>query len=1096
MRTLFEMEQRRIKRSEFFHSEVKVCPQESVRDVIASHLAYYTLRVCQEAVWEAFRIFLDRIPSSSEYQKWVHTCQHESFSDLAVNFSNSQEHIDMVYRESELPNVVPEEAVHQVIEFSITLMDSGYQEILKDTDSPQYHDLSRHLQEQMQHAFEGIPGYIDVQVLKISSVYVSIRCFYLLRVGRISVAYTVVFEVVAANIAEERSDTVVSFAGGSMKDMIVKSLREKASLLDLNSLTFDTGKKPTTTLMSVTKVFEDIITESSNQDSRKDLSSATHGTNVSFSLYPDDNALDSTMASTFDPTIAMKPTMDPENKAVIIHTLETVQGEISELITDFLPAPPVDGAPSEGDSKTILTTDGDNNLTPSASDNLSLAPSDELVGTTMNPSPDSDFNIKTIPDDVILNPVTTTHILFTTATTVTLKTKEPKLPVTTDSSITLQPSTEPNDFLPYVTDSNEIPEVPQPENPGMAEKSEVVLTEREGNIRYEVDIFTVEPVEVTEPEDNTVNSNDQVLVPAEVTVATEFLVKYNTLQPVLVEPEEDKTAKSSNQNVEEQKKEVVVKEPDKEENMQHKTKEEVEDAVEVTDPTGATEVQQIKVPQLEVPHIIEPKEVDGDVVELQRDAHGSELEKINTEEPDLGMATEVPKPTEHPVEMIKIEPPIISVTVYPVEHNDYEETQNLPFWPGVTAQPEFDISKPEPKFIEEATEIPFIVLEGKTVEPEVTVADVRSTISTATDSLPEMITAPDSKEDKDFLSEEPEISHTDNETDQVHVDTEETVSQPADTLAGLPSLTTLTEDSGLLEAVFTDESVLASTPVKEEYDSPIEKTQSPVTQGTIPAELDNVHIVETEEPINLKDLDVVSTETIDWLSYDVRYSFPDEERPLITTRAPSLKYMTTPSMTTASNSKELVVFFSLRVTNMMFSEDLFNKSSSEYRSLENRFIELLLPYLQSNLTGFKQFEILNFRNGSVVVNSKVKFGKSVPYNVTQAVQCVLEEFCDAAALRLDIKIDSHSLDIEPADEADPCKFLACNEFSKCTVNLWTKEAQCLCDPGYVTLDGSPCQSLCVVQPDFCLNGGECEIVPGHGAACREREQTTIPGLTS
>lgn len=38
------MEQRRIKRSEFFHSEVKVCPQESVRDVIASHQAYYTLR--------------------------------------------------------------------------------------------------------------------------------------------------------------------------------------------------------------------------------------------------------------------------------------------------------------------------------------------------------------------------------------------------------------------------------------------------------------------------------------------------------------------------------------------------------------------------------------------------------------------------------------------------------------------------------------------------------------------------------------------------------------------------------------------------------------------------------------------------------------------------------------------------------------------------------------------------------------------------------------------------------------------------------------------------------------------------------------------
>lgn len=481
--------------------------------------------------------------------------------------------------------------------------------------------------------------------------------------------------------------------------------------------------------------------QSSNQDSHKDLSSPTLETKVSFSLYRDDNALDSTMASTFAPTIAMKPTMEPENKAVIIHTLETVQGEISELITEYLPAPPVKGAPSEGDSKTILTTDGDNNLTPSASDNLSLAPSDELVGTTLNPSPDSDFNIKTIPD--IFKPVTTTHILFTTATTVTLKTEEPKLPVTTDSSITLQPSTEPNDFLPHVTDSNEIPEVPQPENPGMAENSEVVMTEPEDEFTSEVDKFTVKPVEVTKPAENTVNSNDQVTGPAEVTVATEFLVEYNTLQPVLLEPEEDKTVKSSKQNVEEQKKEVVVKEPDNEENMQHKTKEEVEDAVEVTDPKGATEVQQIEVPHIEVPHLIEPKEVDGDIVELQRDAHGSELEKINTEETDLGMATEVPKSTEHPVERIKFEPPIISVT----------DT-----YPG--GQPELDIIKPEPEFIEEAPEIPFIVPEGKTVEPEVTVADVQSTISTSTDSLPEMITGPDSKEDKDFLIEEPEISHT------------------------------------------------------------------------------------------------------------------------------------------------------------------------------------------------------------------------------------------------------------------------------------------------------------------------------------------------
>lgn len=39
--------------------------------------------------------------------------------------------------------------------------------------------------------------------------------------------------------------------------------------------------------------------------------------------------------------------------------------------------------------------------------------------------------------------------------------------------------------------------------------------------------------------------------------------------------------------------------------------------------------------------------------------------------------------------------------------------------------------------------------------------------------------------------------------------------------------------------------------------------------------------------------------------------------------------------------RALMVFFSLRVTNMIFSDDLFNKSSPEYKALEQRFIELV-----------------------------------------------------------------------------------------------------------------------------------------------------------
>lgn len=63
--------------------------------------------------------------------------------------------------------------------------------------------------------------------------------------------------------------------------------------------------------------------------------------------------------------------------------------------------------------------------------------------------------------------------------------------------------------------------------------------------------------------------------------------------------------------------------------------------------------------------------------------------------------------------------------------------------------------------------------------------------------------------------------------------------------------------------------------------------------------------------------------------------------PAGTTPAPGLKYVTTSSMTTAAKGKELVVFFSLRVTNMHFSDDLFNRSSSEYKALEQQFMQLV-----------------------------------------------------------------------------------------------------------------------------------------------------------
>ncbi|XP_053237292.1 interphotoreceptor matrix proteoglycan 1 isoform X4 [Podarcis raffonei] len=298
---------------------------------------------------------------------------------------------------------------------------------------------------------------------------------------------------------------------------------------------------------------------------------------------------------------------------------------------------------------------------------------------------------------------------------------------------------------------------------------------------------------------------------------------------------------------------------------------------------------------------------------------------------------------------------------------------------------------------------------------------------------------------------------------------------------GSPALpTSLPEDDilGPTDQIILLPAVTTSGP-SVVIDQSFEATSSgwAVTDGDIPTGFDlGVQDIATE----LDTVDIMRPATIseDGSGYYALPETPDM------TPAPPLKYVTTSSMTTAAKGKELVVFFSLRVTNMRFSDDLFNRSSSEYKALEQQFMQLLLPYLQSNLTGFKQLEILNFRNGSVIVNSKMKFAKSVPYNITEAVHCVLEDFCDAAAQRLNLEIDSYSLDIEPADQADPCKFMGCDEFSQCIKNDWTKEADCLCKPGYVRRDGLPCRSLCEIEPHLCVNGGKCELVPGRGAVCR------------
>lgn len=98
----------------------------------------------------------------------------------------------------------------------------------------------------------------------------------------------------------------------------------------------------------------------------------------------------------------------------------------------------------------------------------------------------------------------------------------------------------------------------------------------------------------------------------------------------------------------------------------------------------------------------------------------------------------------------------------------------------------------------------------------------------------------------------------------------------------------------------------------------------------------------------------------------------------------------------------------------------------------------------------------------------------------------LEKTADStlSQLRLSPFINIFLLCVLSGEQADPCKFQACNEFSECLVNRWSGEAECVCNPGYLSIDGLPCNSICDLQPNFCLNDGKCDISPGQGAICR------------
>ncbi|KAM6138727.1 interphotoreceptor matrix proteoglycan 1 [Phoenicopterus ruber ruber] len=875
IRRIFDMAKHRTKRSSFFSTGVKVCPQESVKQILASHQAYYRLRVCQEAVWEAFRIFLDRIPDTSEYQNWVTACQRETFCifDIGKNFSNSQEHLEIIQRRvkhrtfqerkdeistektsgkklEDIPsistgspgtslspyapvsngtllneivndtktpvkelgtNTVPELPVEQMVEFSVTLTDQEYTAELNDPNSPQYRQLAAKFQLQMQKIFEKLPGFKEIHVLGFKQ----------------------------KKEKDGSSSTIARYVVNFERDgSEIKSTADDISIIGSNKV--ENEKIP----LSPKEEREISATKLTVTDLQQLVAIALH----------EDQSLPMDLGTLQFTDESIIPPSDFDN-------------DIQAMVTIPLAGP---------------------DLEDSMSVELPLGyPSPATVDQT---------------GDILVNEFTT------------------GIPVLSGEI------SAPEDFNNFVSSEPVFPTKP-----------------------------SREPFQDKSPPDTEDIAIDH----------QSFTVPFNAL--------------------------------------------------------GSTS----SPPKPEDSYLPPPAD-DSANNDLITDGYESPMEQATTRAVYTTGSFTLP----HLLQAGD-------------ENSEAEEKKELT-----------DITEPSFKKADQDS------LSGQAVkimdEPESSGDDILVTASTY-ETLPFFIGP------SDLSTTQPEDAITD--------------TVPSAQTALLPAATSPSySHSEIIEQSLEvpDSSVPASENV------PPDGTGTGVQD--IAAELDHAG--------------AMSTAALDEAEHGSGYVSMLTTEPAEATPAPTLKYVTTSSMTTAAKGKELVVFFSLRVTNMHFSDDLFNRSSPEYKALEQQFVQLLLPYLQSNLTGFKHLEILNFRNGSVIVNSKMKFARTVPYNITEAVHCVLEDFCDAAAQRLNLEIDSYSLDIEPADQADPCKFMACDEFSECVMNEWTKEADCLCKPGYASQDGLPCRSLCEAEPHLCVNGGKCELVPGRGAVCRSPDQFTKPRLTS
>uniref|UniRef100_A0A8C5YJ03 Interphotoreceptor matrix proteoglycan 2 n=1 Tax=Microcebus murinus TaxID=30608 RepID=A0A8C5YJ03_MICMU len=961
----------RRRRSILFPNGVKMCPEESVTEAVANHVNYFKVRVCQEAVWEAFRTFWDRLPGREEYHYWMDMCENGTTSifEIGTNFSQSVEHrslimkkltyaketvsspelsspvpvgdtstlggaaVSVLYPEAasfegasesslerpeesisnEIETVIEEPtkpAAEQIAEFSIHLLGKQYREELQDPSSFYHQHLVEEFISEVANAFTGLPGYKDIRVLEFRSPKEN--------GSGIDVQYAVTFNGQA--ISNTTWD-LISLHSNKV---------ENHGLVELDD-------KPTA--VYTISNFRDYIAETLHQNF---LLGNT-------SLNPDPDSLQ---------LINVRGVLLPQAEEVWNAQSSSLQATPSSILDNTLQA----AWPSADESTTSSVSPLDFSSGPPSTTGRELWSESPLgdLGSTRKLAFPSRMGLSSPPEVLEVSSLTlhsVTPAVLQTGLPVASEERTSGSHLLEDGLATIEDS---EDFLPI----HPLPSIP-----------------------------------FTQP------------VPKETVPSMEDSGVSLTSSPYLTS----------------------------------------------SVPSGLDSLTSKVKDQLEVSPLLPDTSMEKDFIFESGLGSGSGQKADVITWPWSEISLE--KSTE-PLSKLW---PEDEDSLLPAEGED----EKL-----VTATQSASLTLPR-----HTSEVPDIY-DYSVTEAPLLLAPVA--ISASTDKPDQVDT---------FLRED--MEQTTESFNQEQLDSKVSVVEPdmQPLWTVLPESDTLWARTSSLGKLSRD--TLASTPQSTDRlwlkASMMQSTKfPPTTSSTLLEDEVIMGVQDISLELDGVDTDHYQPELIQEQNGKVS-SYVEMSTKAHPTEVASVAWPTKGAdLSYTQTGGALVVFFSLRVTNMMFSEDLFNKNSLEYKALEQRFLELLVPYLQSNLTGFQNLEILNFRNGSIVVNSRMKFANSIPPNVNSAVYMILEDFCTTAYQTMNLAIDKYSLDVESGNEANPCKFQACNEFSECLVNPWSGEAQCRCYPGYLSVEELPCQSLCDLQPDFCLNDGKCDIMPGHGAICRCR----------